>query len=415
MKKSIIFISFLVNFGLLMSCNSCNTDNNILPDTPIETGDPVETNPPNTHYEPAFPGQTRIGSVQTKTGITTEVIASNLGRPWGITVLPDSRLLITDKTGFMQIVTPDGDLISTINGFPAVDDGGQGGMLDVAIDPQFAQNRMLYWTFSEPYQNGNLTAVAKGRLSDDEKLVENPQVIFRATPSYNGSLHYGGRLVFDSEGFLFVSTGERSDMVTRPQAQDLSSGLGKIVRITKEGSAATGNPFIGQDNAMPQIFSYGHRNVQGLAIHPQTGQLWESEFGARGGDEVNLIWSSKNYGWPVISYGLEYSGEKIGEGITQKEGMEQPVYYWDPSVSPSGIDFYTGNQVPEWKNNLFLGALSGQHIVRLVIKDNKVAGEERLLADKNERFRDVLGCHPNGALYAITDSGKLYRLKKAAE
>ncbi len=403
--------SFIFSVFLSAGIFSCN-DDNAPPKEVIETGDPVETAPPNTNYKPAFEGQTRIGSVKTNTKIKIQVIASDIGRPWGITYMPDGNLLITDKTGFMQVFDENGALISKITNFPLVDDGGQGGMLDVALDPDFGTNRMLYWAFSEPYGNGNLTSVAKGRLSNDGKSVENPQVIFRAEPSYNGSLHYGGRILFDDQGNLLVSTGERSDLVTRPQAQQLNSALGKILRINKNGQAVATNPFVSDANAKPEIYSYGHRNVQGIALHPVTGELWESEFGARGGDEVNRIEAGKNYGWPVISYGLEYSGEKIGEGITQKEGMEQPVYYWDPSVSPSGIDFYKGNSIPEWQNNLFLGALSGQHIVRLVIKNNKVVGEERLLAERNERFRDVLGSHPNQSLYAITDSGKIFKITK---
>lgn len=409
MKKKLCMIAFLSFFGFL-SCNNDSPEKN--GEDPIQTGDPVETNPPNTDYKPAFVGQTRIGSVKTKTSIKVEEIASNIGRPWAIVSMPDGRLLITDKSGFMQLFTPEGNLVSKITGFLAVDDGGQGGMLDVVLDPDFSNNRTIYWSFSEPYGNGNLTAVAKGRLSNDEKLIENPVVIFRVEPSYNGSLHYGSRLVFDEQESLYVSSGERSDLTTRAQAQALDSGLGKIFRIDRNGQAVAGNPFMNTAGAQAEIYSYGHRNPQGLTIHPVTKQLWESEFGARGGDEINLIEAGKNYGWPIISYGLEYGGEKIGAGITQKEGMEQPVYYWDPSVSPSGIDFYTGTAVPEWSNNLFLGCLSGQHIIRLVLKDNRVVGEERLLEDQNERFRDVLGSHSNESLYAVTDSGKIIRISK---
>ena len=410
MKKLMMMGSLSVSCFMFFSCMSCNNNDNGSEQIPV--GDPVETQPPNTAYSPAFPGQTRIGSVKTTTALQIEELASDLGKPWGIINLPDGRLLITEKSGYLLLYTADGERIHKIEGLPPVDDGGQGGLLDVAIDPDFNSNKMIYWTFSEPFGEGNLTSVAKGKLSADEQNIENPQVIYRAEPSYNGSLHYGGRLLFDETGHLFVSTGERSDLVTRPQAQDLNSALGKIVRITKEGNSAPGNPFANQSGARPEIYSYGHRNVQGLAIHPVTKDLWEAEFGAKGGDEINRIAIGKNYGWPVISYGLEYSGEKIGEGITQMEGMEQPVYYWDPSVSPSGIDFYTGTQIAEWKNNLFLGALSGTHIIRIVIHNNKVVGEERLLADKGERFRDVLGTHPNQSLYAITDSGKLFRISK---
>ena len=224
-------------------------------------------------------------------------------------------------------------------------------------------------------------------------------------------MHYGGRILFDKSGDLFVSTGERSDLETRPQAQDLNSALGKILHITTDGKPAGGNPFLNDANARPEIYSYGHRNVQGLAFHPETGDLWENEFGPRGGDEVNLIQPGKNYGWPTITYGLEYSGKKVGKGITRQPGMEQPVYYWDPVVSPSGMTFYSSDSLPEWKNNLFIGSLSGNHIVRLVIKNNKVVGEERLLADQGQRFRAVTQ-GIDGALYAITDEGRLYRIGK---
>lgn len=409
MKKNFSFIPVFVLLGIF----SCNDDNTIKTEDVVALGDPVETEAPNTNYKPAFVGQTRIGSVKTTTNLKVDVVATTIGRPWAIVAMPNNNLLVTDKSGFMQIFTETGTLLTKVTGFPTVDDGGQGGMLDVALDPDFATNRMIFWSFSESFGNGNLTSIAKGRLSTDEKSIENPTVIYRAEPSYNGSLHYGSRLAFDDAGNLYATTGERSDLATRPQAQQLNAALGKIVRITKNGQAVANNPFVSNANAKPEIYSYGHRNPQGLAFHPVTKHLWESEFGARGGDEINFIEAGKNYGWPIISYGFEYNGNKIGEGITQKEGMEQPVYYWDPSVSPSGMDFYTGNAIPEWQHNLFLGALSGQHIIRLMIKNNKVAGEERLLEDKNERFRDVLASHQNQSLYAVTDSGKIYRIAKA--
>jgi glucose/arabinose dehydrogenase len=294
---------------------------------------------------------------------------------------------------------------------PAVNAAGQGGLLGVTTDPQFASNRMVYWVFSENTPEGNLTAVAKGRLSTDERSMENVSVIYRATPAYRGTLHYGGRILVDKSGNLMVSTGERSDLATRPQAQELNSALGKIVRITKEGQPAEGNPFIGQAGARPELYSYGHRNVQGLAFHPQTGDLWETEMGPRGGDELNRILPGRNYGWHIITYGIEYSGQKVGEGITQKQGMEQPVYYWDPVLSPSGMSFYSGDDMPEWKNNVFIAGLNSNHIARLVISNNKVTGEERLLSGEGQRFRDITQ-GKDGALYTVTDGGRLYRIGK---
>jgi glucose/arabinose dehydrogenase len=324
--------------------------------------------------------------------------------------MPDGRLMVTIKSGYAEILTPDGQIVKKITGFPDVVNEGQGGLLDVAFDPDFANNKMMYWSFSEKYPPGNLTAVAKGKLNEDAGKVENPTVIFEATPALNSNLHFGSRLAFDKDGNLFVSAGERSILEGRAQAQKLESHLGKVFKITKDGKPAPGNPFLNQANAMPEIYSYGHRNPQGLAINPETGELWEAEFGPLGGDEINIIHAGKDYGWPVITYGLEYSGKKIGDAIQQKEGMEQPVYYWDPVISPSGICFYEGNAIPEWKNNLFVASLSGQHLDRLVIKDNKVVGEERLLTDKNQRFRDVT--YLNDMLYALTDDGDIYRISK---
>lgn len=379
--------------------------------TNTQKGASVETKEPNSAYKSAFPGQTRIGAVKSATPYEGKVLTEALKNPWGITSLPDGRLLITEKAGTMRIATTSGQLSEPIKGMPKVNADGQGGLLGLRIDPAFETNRMVYWVFSEPSAEGNLTAVAKGKLAADEKSVEGATVIYRATPAYKGTLHYGGRILIANDGNLLVSTGERSDKVTRPQAQSLNSGLGKVVRITKEGKPAAGNPFEGQAGVRPELYSYGHRNVQSLAIDPVTGDLWEGEFGPRGGDEINLIKPGKNYGWPTITYGIEYSGAKVGDAIQQKEGLEQPVYYWDPSVSPSGMTFYTSDNIPEWKNNLFVGTLSGMHIARLIIKNNKVVGEERLLADEFQRFRDVTQ-GKDGALYAITDQGRLYRVYK---
>lgn len=373
---------------------------------------PVETNQANTNYAPAFAGQTRVNGVKTLTPYKTSVLSSALSLPWGITALPDGRLLITEKGGTMRIATVTGTLSSPITGLPAVNASGQGGLLGVCVDPQFSSNRMIYWVFSENVAGGNQTSVAKGKLSASETTVENISVIYRANPAANvGNLHYGGRIVFDNTGNLMISTGERSDLSTRPLAQSVSAALGKVLRITTNGQPAAGNPAFTQSGALPELYSIGHRNPQGLAIHPVTGELWESEHGPRGGDEINRVQGGANYGWPTITYGIEYSGATIGNGIQQQTGMQQPVYYWDPVISPSGITFYKGNTIPEWQNNLFVAALSGKHIVRLVINNNVVTGEERLLADQNQRFRDITQ-GTDSALYAVTDEGKLFRIAK---
>lgn len=371
----------------------------------------VETKSPNSDYQPAFVGQTRIAAVTTKSGYDSKVLTTGLQRPWGIAPLPDGRFIVTEKSGRIRIVTGSGTVGDSITGVPKVNSGGQGGLLGICVDPAFSRNRMVYWVFSEQLADGNLTSVAKGKLSADEKAFEGVTVIYRATPAYNGRLHYGGRILFTSDGDLFVSTGERSDLATRAQAQELNSGLGKIVRITVDGKPAKKNPFANNPKARPEVYSYGHRNVQGIALHPETGDLWETEFGPRGGDEINRVEPGKNYGWPIITYGIEYRGDKIGDAIQQKEGLEQPVYYWDPVISPSGITFYNGSELAEWKNNLFITALSGMHICRIVIEKNKVVGEERLLTSENQRFRDITQ-GTDGALYAITDQGKLYRIGK---
>lgn len=405
MKINKFYIPALSLFLFLTSCkdNNANAQN-------VGKDGSVETEKPNSpEYKPAFAGQTRIKAVKTTTPYQVEVISKDLGKPWGIINLPDGRFLITDKRGYMNVLSTDGKLVSKIDGFPKVDAKGQGGMLDVALDPDFKTNNIIYFSFSEPYEKGNHTAVAKGMLAQDLKNISDVKVIFRATPTYDGDKHYGSRLAFDKDGNLFVSTGERSDKETRVYAQRTDNYLGKILKITRDGKPALGNPFIGKAGFKPEIYAYGIRNPQGMAIDPN-GTLWDVEMGPRGGDEINLIQAGKNYGWGDVTYGIEYSESKINNGTTQKAGTEQPVYYWDPVISPSGVTFYTGN-IDEWKGNLMIGCLSGEHINRIVMKDNKVVGEERLLADQKERFRDVLN-GSDGNLYAVTDSGKLYKISK---
>ena len=406
------FSSVLLTVFTAVACSTNSLDSNAQTVVGAGTGGaPVETRKPNTEYKPAFAGQTRIAGITTKTPVEGKLLTSGLQRPWGIAAMPDGRLLITEKAGAMRIATATGGLGNVITGLPPVDSRGQGGLLGLALDPDFAQNRMVYWAFSEPVEGGNHTSVAKGKLSADDTKIEAAVVIYRATPVYDGTLHYGSRIVFDKTGHLIFCTGERSDKVTRPQAQDLASGLGKMIRITKDGKPGAGNPFAGKASHRPEVWSYGHRSPQGLAFHPETGDLWESEMGPRGGDEINIIKAGANFGWPTITYGLEYSGEKVGAGITQQQGMEQPVYYWDPVLSPSGMTFYSGDAIAEWKANLFICGLNSNHIARLVITNNKVTGEERLLASEGQRFRDITQGR-DGALYAVTDGGRLYRIGK---
>lgn len=410
MKKNTILIALLCMGMAWGGCSKKDSDNPVRPGR--VTGQPVETSPANTTYAPAFAGQTRIGSTQTTTAFKATVLTSSLQAPWGITALPDGRLLVTEKAGKLRIVTAAGDIGNAITGIPAVNPAGQGGLLGICIDPQFATNRMVYWAFSEAVSGGNITAVAKGRLNEAETSIESVEVIYRSNTPNNSDLHYGSRLVFDGSGNLFVSTGERSVLETRPLAQSISSSLGKVIRITTNGQPAPGNPSFSGSGALPELYSIGHRNPQGLAIHPETGELWQGEHGPRGGDEINRIQPGKNYGWPVITYGIEYSGEPIGNPpIQQKDGMEQPVYYWDPVISPSGMIFYKGSRIPEWQNNLFISSLSGKHIARLIIENNVVVAEERLLENENQRFRDITQA-PNGALYAVTDGGELYVIDK---
>ncbi|MBP3840040.1 MAG: PQQ-dependent sugar dehydrogenase [Chryseobacterium sp.] len=409
MKHLSIKTLSLLSAILLVSCSGNSKTTVAAQETSVNgtLANPETADKNSPEYQPAFEGQTRVQGVKTSTAYNVEVINSDLQKPWGIINLPDGRFLITSKTGHLNIVSADGKTISKVEGLPKVDAKGQGGLLDVALDPDFQNNKMIYWTFSEPVSGGNHTAVAKGKLSADEKRIENPSVIFRATPTYDGDKHYGSRLEFDKDGHLFVSTGERSDLETRPYAQKQDSYLGKILKITKDGKPAPGNPQIA--GWKPEIYSTGHRNPQGMAID-EKGQIWDAEMGPRGGDEINLIQPGKNYGWGDVTYGIEYSGKKINNGTTQKAGTEQPVYYWDPSISMSGMTFYTGN-IEEWKNNMMIGCLSGEKIIRLVIENNKVVGEEWLLTDENDRIRDVLNGQ-DGNLYAVSDSGKLYRISK---
>ncbi len=336
-----------------------------------------------------------------------ETVVKGLEHPWGLTFLPDGLMLITERPGRMRTVDRAGRLSKPLEGTPRVLARGQGGLLDVSVDPRFRDNRLVYVSYSEPGENGAAgTSVARGRLG--ETGLEDVQVIYRQQPKVSGPNHFGSRLVFAPDGSLFITQGDR--FAYRDQAQDLSSGIGKILRINPDGSVPADNPFVNRKGARPEIWSYGHRNIQSAAIDPQTGQLWTVEHGARGGDELNHPQAGKNYGWPIITYGVDYSGAKIGEG-TAKPGMEQPVYYWDPVIAPSGMIFYTGDVFPDWKGSILVGSLTPGLLVRLVMKDGRVAREERYLSELNERIRDVRQ-GPDGFVYLLTDSrdGRLLRV-----
>ncbi len=373
--------------------------------------EPVESGQANTEFEPAFDGQTRISGIKTTSSYSTTLITESLLSPWGIDVLPNGDFVITERFGSLRIINILGEISPSIYGFPAVNSSEQGGLLDVLVSQDFEESRLLYFTLAEKTPNGSLTAVGKGRLANDLSMIENFEIIYRAYPYFSGNNHYGSRIVFDNEGNLFVSTGDRQSLETRPNAQSIENGHGKILHITTDGKPVETNPFYLQTNAHQEIFSIGHRNVQGLAIHPVTGELWANEMGPQGGDELNRIELGKNYGWPIISYGEEYNGTPVGDGLTIRDGLEQPVYYWDPVIAPGGMIFYDSNVIPEWENNLFIGGLKGQHIIRLLIEDNKVVGEERLLESEGQRFRDI-AVGLDGALYTISDSGRLYRIGK---
>lgn len=372
---------------------------------------PLETRAPNaSDQRPAFDGQTRTCGIQSNVALDVQVIARGLEHPWSVEPLENGEFLVTERPGRLRMVTATGELGAPITGLPAVDARGQGGLLDVALSPQFAADRTIYWSYAEPRPEGNGTAVARGVLSADRKSVEQVQVIFRVLPTYDGRAHFGSRLAFGPDGKLYITTGDRSDSQMRRYAQQLDSHLGKTLRINPDGSIPADNPFVNQSNAQPQIWSLGHRNIQAAAFDAD-GRYWILEHGTRGGDELNLIEKGKNYGWPLQAYGIEYSGRPIGGSETARPGMQQPVYYWDPVIAPSGAQFYTGSAFPSWRGSLLVGALREQRLVRLTIANGRVTGEEHLLTDRNKRVRDVRQ-GPDGNIYIVTDEndGELWRV-----
>ncbi len=422
--KRLFFLTLLVCSFLSISTFAQNRNGNGMqvagrrpPDETPVAGQPLEHRETfGKNQTPAFPGQTRIGAVITKTPYRVDVITDKLNKPWSLAFLPNGKILVTEKPGSMRIVSKAGEVSDTLAGVPKdVAFGGDAGLLDVILDPKFNKNRKIYFTYVQRKQNkGTGLVVASAKLPKAENRLDELKIIYKVNDSTGGGMaHYGSRLLFDKKEKLLVSTSERMFEQTRVKTQWLSSALGKILRINTDGTPAKGNIIFSKDstNALPEIWAMGFRNPQGIAWHPVTGDLWEDEHGTQGGDEVNLVKPGKNYGWPVIAYGSEYNWTPIEGNITQKAGLEQPVYYWDPTVAPSGCTFYTGTAIPEWKNNLFIATLAGQHLIRLVIENNKVIGEERLLLNQHQRIRDVkMGT--DGNLWVVTDDkdGRLIRI-----
>ena len=350
------------------------------------------------------PGCAEEAALPTEAGpLKVETVATGLSYPWGLAFLPDGRMLVTERPGTLRLVSKDGKVSEPLAGVPKVYAQGQGGLLDVALDPDFASNGLIYLSYAEPSPKGAATAVARGKLTDQG--LADVKVIFRQVPEVKNGLHFGSRLAFSPDGKLFITLGERFQF---DPAQDLSNTLGKIVRINPDGSVPPDNPFLGQKDAQPEIWSYGHRNAQGAAIHPETGKLWETEFGPFGGDELNIPKAGSNYGWPVVSWGRHYNGKAIPEPPTHPE-FADAIYHWTPVISPSGMTFYTGGAIPAWRGNLLIGGLSSEAIIRLTLDGEKVVAEERI--PMGMRIRDVIQA-PDGSVYALTDAddGKILRL-----
>ncbi len=371
----------------------------------LAQGQPVETVPPNAPDQtPAFEGQTRAPQPAEAVAVDQAIVAEGLPHLWAMEFLPDGRMLVSAKAGALHIITPEGVASEAITGLPEVDSSGQGGLLDVALAHDFESSGRIYVSFAEPREGGNGTSVAAARLVLDEAggaRLEDVEVIFRQEPTYDGALHFGSRIVPTRDGNLYVTVGERSDEPIRDQAQDLQSGLGKIFRITPDGEAVGDNPYAGGDEALPEIWSLGHRNVQSATLDGE-GRLWTVEHGAMGGDELNRPEAGLNYGWPEVTYGIAYSGDPIGGGVTQSAETEQPAYYWDPVIAPSGMAYYTGDEFPEWEGAFLVGGLVSQGVVVLHMDGDSVVQEERV--DLGARVRDVR-VGPEGAVYAVTEDG----------
>lgn len=381
------------------------------PSSGQQTGPEAPQGSPNTSFSPAFAGQTRAREARTGVTIRSEVIASGLDHPWAIVFLPDGRMLATERAGRLRVVTRDGTISPPVQGLPEVFAEGQGGLLDVVLGPTFDNDRLIYWSYAERRGDANGTSVARGRLSEDVARIENVEVIFRQLPAWNSRGHFGSRLVFDREGRLYITLGDRQRSEARELAQDLSTHLGKVVRINPDGSVPPDNPFVGQAGVRPEIWSYGHRNIQGADFNQDTGVLWTIEHGPRGGDELNIPRPGRNYGWPIIGYGEDYSGRPLHEA-SARDGMEQPVYYWDPVIAPGDMDFYRGELFP-WRGDILIAGLSSEVLVRLDVEGERVTGEERFALGVG-RVRDIAESE-DGALWIITDenNGRVVRLTPA--
>ena len=428
--------TFAFAFTILLTAGSACAP---APANDVEVADqecePLQTRQPNaTHLEATFDGQTRACGVDSDVDFEVTVVATGLEHPWAVEPLPEGGFLVTERPGRMRLVASDGTVGPPLSGVPEVSARNQGGLLDVALSPDFESSRMIYWSYSEPRGNGeNATSVARGVLSEDGRAIEDVEVILRTTPAYDGGHHFGSRLVFTPDGKLFVTLGDRSRRPIRDQAQDLDSHIGKILRINPDGSVPSDNPFVDTEGARPEIWSYGHRNVQAATLDPE-GRLWEIEHGPRGGDELNLVEAGVNYGWPIQTYGEQYSGRPVPNAEAWREGVRQPVYYWDPVIAPSGAEWYTGDAFPDWQGSLFVGALAQERLVRLETEPFdwssgtegprphvsdlaheaprfRVTAEEHLLTDRGQRIRDVRQ-GPDGALYVVTDEGdgELWRI-----
>ena len=428
-RTSLFFILLIVGVGCANNFNENAPYTEELGDA-ANTKDckPINMGRANaSEQKPAFKNQTRACGVKSKTAFEVTVITDGLDRPWAVEPLPNGDFLVTEKPGELRIVSSNGEIgeplkgvlpvgqegvteASREGGLPPITARGQGGLLDVALSPKFSEDNVIYWSFSETREGGSGTSVARGVLTNDRKSIKDVRIIFRAMPTYPNGLHFGSRLNFGPDGKLYISLGDRFDRRNRSRVQELDNHLGKMIRINPDGTVPDDNPFVKKDGALKDIWDLGHRNVQSAAFDSK-GQLWTVEHGARGGDELNLVEKGKNYGWPVVTYGQEYSGRPIPGAVTQKEGYEQPVYYWDPVIAPSGMEVYSGKAIAEWKGNIFIGGLASQRLVRLVLKDNRVIGEEHLLTDRASRIRDVRE-GPDGALYVVTDSrnGELLKI-----